>query len=650
MIPFAPVVKSDPTRGDLSPAAAGGVAQPEVSTITFTTPAARDLELLRQGDVYAVISGVQTLAPPENPDKMWEIVDLSAFLAPIIAALNVGIYQTGWSLSPILDLTLADAEIDRRIREALEFERSGGDFEEPVKVDKRDLKVERRRLQIRCARERQFLEAYFKQVCPGLSWEQLRAILGQDLEVTGNGYLEVLRDVKGRPARLSWVPSRYIRVALSDASIRPDLTLVPDAPLVPYWQRVQFSQIRWATVPQQKRFSRYVQISGGIVNAFFKEYGDPRVMSRATGKYYEGGLQELVSSPEEIGEAIRRSNGAQFIPAAATELLHFKIPYGGSTYYGKPEHSPAYPHLVGGRDLSEENMRVVADESIPSMIVLCSGGRVNGEDQKRIEDKIRERKRGRKRILFLNAVSASTNPTGPTMLPVLKIEHTKPLQQTDALFMKYEQRVEEVTHGTTRTPLCMTGRATGITKQTLLALRRFFDEDVCGPRRRLVIDAMVNTQLLPDLGIECWQYRSNDRPPTDPEALVEMLSKAMGAGWITPDDARRLSKKAFDAELPDLPGVWSELTTKIVIAVLQTKNPELAKVLLGNDPKALEKASQVLAKMLEEPEIDASSTSVEEGQDGKDPGQVGAGDADGDGDEGSESGDGKQAGEADGGT
>lgn len=582
-----PVVKSEPTAADLSQSAVAG-QQVDDRVISFTTPSSREVEVNRRGDTIALVSGVGAVVPPEDPDRMLEIYDLSAYLAPILHAIGVSVYQTGWRLEPILDLSRPKDEVLEKIEAALDFERCGGSFEREIpKIGKRDINSEYQRLMRRSSREAQFLEAFFGRCCSNMSYDRLLSIMGLDQEVTGNGWWEVLRDAYHRPARFLWVPSRTVRA------------VEPDDVLVGYLQRVPLSKIRWETVEQFRRFPRYIQLLANGTYVWFKCYDDPRVMSRYTGMFYNT-LQDLQRSDREISEVAIRSGGAEQVPRAATELLQFSVPYPGSSFYGRPEWSPAYPGLAGGRDLDEENMKIVSDEAIPSMMVLCSGGRVGGKDQERVQDQLQNRKKGRKQILFLNAYAAGQTPGGPSATPTLKIEHTKPLQTNDALFMKYSERVEQQAHGATRAPFVILGKHEGVNRATMMGLRRFFDEDVAGPKRRLQIDDVVNHEVLPALDVQCWRYRSNARLPSDPEALGVVIAKGLESGWLSPDDARKIGGPGvFNQSLKDFPGIWSELTTKMVVGMLQTKNQEMAAALMQRDPKALDGLMGALKDIIE---------------------------------------------------
>jgi capsid portal protein len=516
---------------------------------------------------------------------MYDIYDLSTHLLPLIQAISVNVYQTGWRLDPVVDLA-NEEKAKTSIREALEYELAGGDFEADVDETELDKEVEEEfeRIKKRAPREAQFLRAFFNRCCPSpdMSYLKLLKKTGDDQEITGQGYWEVLRDSQGRPARFIWSPARYIRV----------LRTQPD--LVSFSTRAKKSDIHWENVPQQTYFRQYGQIANGKILNRFKQYGDPRVMSRATGRYYKT-LEDMYNAPEEWPTGKREEGDP--LPYPATELLQFDVPYAGSSHYGKPEWAGAYPSLCGGRDLDEENMRVVADEAIPSMLLLCAGGRV--DDRARIEDQLQNRPKGRKQVQIINAYNPPNMPSGPSATPTLKVEFTKPLQTTDALFLNYAKYVRDETRATVRAPKAAVGDDQGINRATWLASRRFFEEQVCAPRRTLHLDEVLNTTIIPDLYIECWAYCSRPRPPTDPEVISETVNKLMNAGVLTPVEAREIVGPIYNKEFDDLPGIWAKLTTKIVTTILQTKNQAIAAELLGEDIGVLQDVANILRNAME---------------------------------------------------
>ena len=183
------------------------------------------------------------------------------------------------------------------------------------------------------------------------------------------------------------------------------------------------------------------------------------------------------------------------MPLPATEVFHWKLPFGGSTVYGKTKGSGIHPGLRGARDLDEENLKLVNDEAIPSLMLLISGGIVGAKSYDRLKKQLSERAKGRKGILMVEAVSgAQVGVAHPQQQPKIDIERLKSEQSSDALFQNYEKRVEEKTAGAYRMPQSGLGKNVGANRATFQAQQRYTEDQVYMPKRE-DRDQPMNLQL-----------------------------------------------------------------------------------------------------------------------------------------------------------
>ena len=91
--------------------------------------------------------------------------------------------------------------------------------------------------------------------------------------MTGNAFWEVLRDGKADLARLVYVPSYTVRL------------LPLDREAVEVTERARVSPVSFDTVRSRRRMRRYVQVQSTEC-VYFKSFGDPRVISRSTGRVF----------------------------------------------------------------------------------------------------------------------------------------------------------------------------------------------------------------------------------------------------------------------------------------------------------------------------------------------------------------------------
>ena len=109
----------------------------------------------------------------------------------------------------------------------------------------------------------------------------LRQKLRRDREVTGNGYIEIIRNLNDEPTLMFWMDAKKTRLCPLDKK--------PTA--------IKISVTRGGNrieISSEKRFRRFAMItqSMGMTRSgtspqlrYFKEFGDPRRMNALTGKY-----------------------------------------------------------------------------------------------------------------------------------------------------------------------------------------------------------------------------------------------------------------------------------------------------------------------------------------------------------------------------
>jgi capsid portal protein len=564
-----------PTAGDAAPRATSDPSsEVDAEFIPYPTGGA---ERSDPGTGAMDIGPLQYLRPPEDPATAYQLHQLSPYLAPHIRAMESNVYAAGYDL--VLDEVLdCDPEaLTRKVRNALRFAKSNGPDQVP-EVAESEVTAYLKKLESRILWEEHYLKRFFAACCPDMHYLELEALTGQDLEITGNAYHEVLRDRGGRITKFNWSPAKHTRA----------VPIPLNTPRVGVLESVRDPILGYFPEPQFKKFRTYalLSVNTNMVQTYFKEFGDPRVLSRKTGKFY----------PDM--ETLHAFEGTHSLPA--TELFHYRIPWAGSTAYGKGEWSGMHPTFEGSRDLDEENLKFIHDEVMPSLLMMIAGPRIGKEERERFERQVRERAaRSGRGMLFLNAYDQANAPGAPTGAVNLKVERLKSEQVNEAIFTRYDQRAEEKAHMAWRLP----GLAMGVVPQrmdkaTAGFLSRFAEDQVYTPRRSWY-DRCKNT-ILDAMLVQCWRYRCRGVPPRDPEALAKIIQILMDSGVLNPDEGRNLSEIIFNTKFADLPGAWSSLPTKLLIAVLQTKNPTLAAALMHDGELSMEKLAELLHEGMEE--------------------------------------------------
>ena len=368
------------------------------------------------------------LQPLYDPAGLAIIYENSSSLRSCVDAMVTNIDSFGHGFLPVIDLTQEDAK--DKVRTAMRIERKEGKLagsfigmaDEPTdaEVDKRfeDLKTE-------IAEEKAVLDIFFANCTidiPFAGPEGLRGLIRTDLEVQGNAYVEVLRDGEGRIGQFNHVPASSVRLwPLDDKFTVCETT-----------ERTSLLTSRKKTV--YKKFRRFVQCwEANTRVVYFKELGDPRIVSARTGRAFVS--QEEFTAAE--GDA-----------PVATELLWLKIT-SQRTVYGAPRWIGCLLAVLGTRQSEEGNFIYFENRSVPPLAVLVSGGRLHSDSVAKLESHIQNNIKGARnnhKILILEAEKADSQSTasaaaGAGAQARMKIEIV-PLtdsQQKDALFSSYEE-------------------------------------------------------------------------------------------------------------------------------------------------------------------------------------------------------------------
>jgi capsid portal protein len=564
-----------PTGADQSEAAAQGHVGLSLTFIPYSTPAGQT----ESQSLFAQ----DHLVPPEDPNELYKVYQLSSYAEPCVDAVVTNLCKSPWKLIPVLPFDrpeVAKAEI----RKMLLWKKAQGvasnSVEELLALEKlvTDAEVDEtfEALRVRASLEECTLCNFFACAVPDMTFRQLRILTGQDYEITGNAYWELLRDESGSLLGMKWLPSVSMRCTPQSEVQVPVQTIVKARA----WDLKRVSHLR--------RFRRYVQLQGGSVSNYFKEYGDPRILSRKSGKFYESldKLQEA-EGDERTGD----------VALPATEVLHFKLLFGKSGAYGKPRWSGNFVSMRGSRDLDEENQKVVTDENIPSIMLLVSGGVIAKNSYATIKEAIQKKAKGRKGIMLVEAVAANKGPVSPQQNPTIAVERFKKEQTSDMLFQKYDERNELKAASSWRIPFTALGKFTGANRSVADVAQRYVQDQVYAPLRA-DLNEPINAYLLPELGITLWAYDTEAIQPRDPQQRADILRILTESGILSPNEARQLAAPIFEKRLDDLEGLWAQLPPRVMTVLLQTKNAEIAAAMLGDDETVLSDVAKMIREKL----------------------------------------------------
>lgn len=350
---------------------------------------------------------------------------------------------------------------------------------------------------------------------PDYNLTKLRRKTRKDIEGTGNGYWEIVRDGKGGFHSAYFMESHTMRISKLDDE--------PTDMSIPIMKK----DFTIGRKKFKKRFQRFCQIRGSK-KVWFKEYNDPRVIDCRTGEV----------ANETLEEKFR-----------ATEVIHFKI-HSPGTPYGIPRYIGNLFSILGSRASDEINFLTFQNNNIPSMAIVVSNAQLTDGTIERIEEFVESHvKRSKNRSAFLILEAEPFDEDGTTS-PNAKIE-TQDLtksQNNDQLFQEYDKNNADKIRRSFRLHEIFVGKSEKIDIETSEAARKLAEEQIFSPERDEV-DNVINMLLL-DMEIKFFTYKSNSANVTNDTDLVKIINKSEKSGGITPNLARQLLGEILNRDIP----------------------------------------------------------------------------------------------------
>jgi PBSX family phage portal protein len=486
--------------------------------------------------LQAVFGKARVLEPPYDPRLLMRIAENSSALNQNVESYMTNIDGLGYRLEPVFDFDSSDTF--EKVREAMWL--GMGDKKASMPDD---AAVEEQIISLKRQSHLEELELknFFQFMNPDGSFTTLRRETRQHLEITGNAYWEILRDNKGKIARAVIVPSTHVRLMTVDSNP------------IEVSDKVKVGPLQESTVVQYRFFRRFVQAIGQRA-VYFKEFGDPRVISRDTGKIYA----DIKTFLSDAGDG----------DAPANEIMHFKLPRPGEAY-GIPRWIGSLLSVLGSRATDEVNYDYFDNKAIPPMALLVQGGRIGGDDVSVIENYIRDHVRGRQnfhKMLIIEAVASDAQQlAGVTTQPTLKFERLTDTQLAEGQFQKYDERNIDKIGSAFRLPRIMRGDIRDFNKSTALAALRFAEEQVFAPERG-EFDALLNRKILPELGITLWRFKTSGNRTRDPDVVSTILERLVKVNVVTINEAREILADALGVSLPALDEMWARQPIELTLA------------------------------------------------------------------------------------
>jgi len=353
----------------------------------------------------------------------------------------------------------------------------------------------------------------------------VRKLLREDMEGTGNAWLELIETKGGDIIGYNHIPAYQMRLSRMDkkGTVYTDIRAVGRG-----------ARRRIVGVKRRRRFRRHVQLTKSGVTSkltWFKELGDPRAISRATGE---------VLTPDQIeaGEPL------------ANSMIHLRLGRSRSPY-GLPRYIGNLYAILGGRAAEAINYTTIKNNNIPSMLLLVSNGQLTDGTINRIKDftkTIIQDSNNRSRFLVIEADPDVSDVGGGQVR--IDAKPLAQLQTDDAMFQRYEDGNASKVRRSFRLPEVLVGMAGEYTANNVESSRRIADEQVFAPER--AEEDWQWNRVLRYKGVHHHIYRSNGPNVTDDEDMIKVMAAAERSGAMTPRRATSMIEDIMGAKMPPL--------------------------------------------------------------------------------------------------
>lgn len=394
-------------------------------------------------------------------------------------------------------------------------------------------------------RERYMYDAFFKHCCSDRSFVKLKRIVRQDIESHGWGCIEMLRDKHNRLKRLAYVPGYTVRPLSSDGEL---VEVVEDDSITP------LSEDREIVV--KRRFQIFVQIVSGK-KVYFKSPGDPRVVSRMTGRGYES-VEAMRKCEEEPADAIE-----------ANELLWISL-HSPKTQCPPPRWVGNLLQVLGGREADETNYYYLRNDAIPYGMMFVTGGTIPTDIKERLESRLASEMRGSQgsgKILVVQArPMGKTSADGSVVLPQINFQSLRDAHENDALFTSYDERGGDRIGASFRLPPMLRGYTpSNLNRATAIASITFAESQVFQPERD-DMDWIFNQWVVPELGIRYLRMASNSPPTRGVDEMTEIIKSASPHGGLLPNEVRSMVAEMLNKPLAKVKDEWTKQPMVMTLA------------------------------------------------------------------------------------
>jgi len=397
--------------------------------------------------------GATIIPPQHNPDTLTSVVHSNNTLMQCIEAMEVNIDGTGFEIEP------SDPKMDAS--KVVGLDAVIGLMDEPY---------------------------------PTTTMTSLRRALRRDIEITGNGYLEVIRNAAGDIMLLKQIPSVTMRLC----RLSPHQKVTKN----------MYRNGKSVRVSMQARLRPFAQ----IINRkpiYFKEYGASEHLDKHTG-----GWSSKVKPKDR-----------------ATEIIHFTAVLDGTSPYGVPRWINQTPSAIGSRKAEENNLDFFNSGGLPPVLITVSGGIMVKETKQALENYLNG-KNSKNRAAILEAYASGTSLDNSGSVKIT-VERFGSERVSDSMFENYDAKCSTRIRGAFRLPELYVGQNGGNFAASRAA-SMLAEAQVFKPERR-EFDATMNLTIIRELSQGTVKMTSKQNTIKDGNLQMKGIAVARSTGAVSPE-------------------------------------------------------------------------------------------------------------------
>lgn len=340
-------------------------------------------------------------------------------------------------------------------------------------------------------------------------------------EAVGFGFIEVIRDISGRPTLLRHASSLHMRLGHKSQT---EVLVKFDLP----------RGARSATVKEFRKFRRFLQLIAGRMR-YFKEFGDPRDLNADTGLF-------------EDEQGYQPGN-------SATEIIHLKRD--SNEPYGEPQWINQLPNIIGSREAEEVNMRYFEDNTVPAGMLTVAGGRLTAQSHQNLTNLLAGGigNKNQSKIVLIEAVGEQDSLDAKGTPIQMKVERLADQRPSDGLFKDYDEANQAKVRSSFRLPSVAVGMANEHNFATANVAMFAAESQVFAPERNETDELLNNTLVRSRAGMRMRTVKLASRTPpiTSPEGQIKTMTALNVMGALTPRKAQKLANTLLQIEIEEYP-------------------------------------------------------------------------------------------------